>query len=163
MGVTNVAGPAKTPVIINEIKGNPGKRKKKTTVPTNKNIPYLVTPDHLSKTGKYWFKKLVDDFNQIGLIEQLDRLALELLVESYAEYRSHCKVVDEEGATYKTTATSGEIVIKANPAVAMKSDAWKRLKSMMEQFGMTPSARSKLDINFQEDVDPLEDFLSRRD
>ncbi|WP_252493616.1 P27 family phage terminase small subunit, partial [Escherichia coli] len=55
----------------------------------------------------------------------LDARALELLVEAYTEYRHHCETLDVEGYTYRTETQSGDVLIKAHPAAAMKADAWK--------------------------------------
>jgi P27 family predicted phage terminase small subunit len=35
-------------------------------------------------------------------------------------------------------------MIKAHPAAIMKADAWKRLRAMLGEFGMTPASRSKV-------------------
>jgi len=44
------------------------------------------------------------------------------------------------GETYVTEAG----LIKAHPAVAMRNDAARRLQSLLAEFGMTPSSRSKV-------------------
>jgi P27 family predicted phage terminase small subunit len=44
-------------------------------------------------------------------------------------------------------------MIKAHPAAIMKADAWKRLRAMLAEFGMTPASRSKVSINKPDAVD----------
>ncbi|SQI37952.1 Phage terminase, small subunit [Providencia alcalifaciens] len=92
----------------------------------------------------------------------LDAKALELLVEAYVEYRHHCEVLDTEGYTYNTTSMTGDIIKKAHPAAAMKADVWKRIRAMLSEFGMTPSARTKVSVKGPEQEDPLEAFLKKR-
>ncbi|MDE9558136.1 phage terminase small subunit P27 family, partial [Xenorhabdus bovienii] len=101
----------------------------------------------------------------LGVMSQLDAKALELLVEAYVEYRHHCDVLDREGYTYAVYSEdepdegkAREIrMIKAHPAAIMKADAWKRLRAMLGEFGMTPSTRAKVNMNSPDQADPLED------
>ena len=43
----------------------------------------------------------------------------------------------------------------------MRSDAARRLASLLAEFGLTPSTRSRLEINPPEELDPLQEFLAR--
>lgn len=92
----------------------------------------------------------------------MDAKALELLVEAYTEYRHHCDVLDEEGYTYKNNTESG-LMIKAHPSAAMKADAWKRIRAMLSEFGMTPASRTKVTMKTPAEEDPFTAFLKARD
>ncbi|WP_241648904.1 phage terminase small subunit P27 family [Rosenbergiella collisarenosi] len=155
-------GPPKTPTPLRVINGNPSKR------PINKSEPkpptgVPPTPKHFSKQEKYWFKRLGEELDCMGVITTLDGMALELLIGAYVEWRTHRDVLDEEGETYTTTTMTGDKLIKAHPRVGMMADAWKRLRGMMSEFGMTPAARSKVNANTPSEIDPLEEFLKARD
>ena len=154
-------GPPKTPTNLALVKGNPSKRA------LNKNEPkppsgVPPTPKHFDKQGKYWFKRMADELNAIGVISQLDARALELLVEAYTEYRHHCDTLEIEGYTYRTETNTGDVLIKAHPAAMMKADAWKRIRAMLGEFGMTPASRTKVGVNGPAEADPLEEFLKKR-
>ena len=82
---------------------------------------------------------MAEELNAEGIISQLDARALELLVEAYTEYRHHCEILDVEGYTYRTETQNGDVLIKAHPAAAMKADAWKRIRAMLAEFGMSPA------------------------
>ncbi len=163
-------GPPKTPTQLRLVRGNPSKR------PINKNEPkppvgIPPTPKHFDKQGKYWFKRMAEELDAIGVISQLDARALEMLVEAYTEYRHHCDTLDREGYTYAVYSDEDtderkprEIrMIKPHPAAAMKADAWKRLRGMLGEFGMTPASRSKISTSGPDEVDPLAEFMSARD
>ncbi|EKT55526.1 phage terminase small subunit P27 family [Providencia sneebia] len=157
-----MAGPPKTPTHLQLVRGNPSKRpinKKEHKPPSG--VP--PTPKYFDKQGKYWFKRMAEDLDALGVMSQLDAKALELMVEAYVEYRHHCDVLEEEGYTYNTTSMTGDIIKKAHPAVTMKADAWKRIRAMLGEFGMTPSARARVTINTPNDVDPFDEFLKARD
>lgn len=151
-------GPAKTPTHINKLKGNPGKRAVNKKEPKPKNgVPN--TPRYLKKMPKYWFEVLCKELDDIGVLTNLDSKALELLVEAYSEYRNHCDVLEAEGYSYKTD----DGLIKAHPVAAMKADAWKRVKAMLAEFGMTPSSRAKVSVISKDEFDPLEAFLKGKE
>ncbi|EKM0887305.1 phage terminase small subunit P27 family [Salmonella enterica] len=165
-----MSGPPKTPTHLRLVRGNPSKR------PINKNEPQPPkgvppVPKHFDKQGKYWFKRMAEELDAIGVISQLDARALELLVEAYTEYRHHCETLDREGYTYAVysddDADEGkkrEIrMIKPHPAAMMKADAWKRLRAMLAEFGMTTSSRSKVSKDKPDDDDLLSQFLNSRD
>ncbi|ADU68733.1 phage terminase small subunit P27 family [Pantoea sp. At-9b] len=156
-----MSGPPKTPTRLALVKGNPSKR------PINKNEPkppfgVPLTLKHFDKMGKYWFKRIGDELSAVGVMTTLDGKALELLIEAYTEYRQHCEILAEEGYTYKTVSATGEDIVKAHPAAVMKSDAWKRIRAMLTEFGMTPASRSKVGAKGPAEVDPLEEFLKKR-
>ncbi|AYL75986.1 phage terminase small subunit P27 family [Citrobacter freundii] len=165
-----MSGPPKTPTHLRLVRGNPSKR------PINKNEPQPPkgvppVPKHFDKQGKYWFKRMAEELDAIGVISQLDARALELLVEAYTEYRHHCETLDREGYTYAVysddDADEGQEreirMIKPHPAAMMKADAWKRLRAMLAEFGMTPSSRSKVSKDKPDDDDLLSQFLNSRD
>ncbi|KNA38762.1 phage terminase, small subunit [Escherichia coli M114] len=87
---------------------------------------------------------MAEELNAEGIISQLDTRALELLVEAYTEYRHHCETLDVEGYTYRTETQNGDVMIKAHPAAAMQADAWKRIRAMLAEFGMSPASRAKV-------------------
>lgn len=154
-------GPPKTPTHLALVKGNPSKRavnKKEPKPPSG--VPPV--PKHLDKMGKYWFKRIGEELDAVGVMTTLDGKALELLIEAYSEYRQHCDVLTEEGYTYKTVSATGEDIVKAHPAAVMKSDAWKRIRAMLSEFGMTPASRSKVGASGPAEADPLEEFLKKR-
>ncbi|QKJ47893.1 phage terminase small subunit P27 family [Proteus vulgaris] len=155
-----MAGLPKTPSHLQLVRGNPSKRpiNKKEPKPP-KGVP--PTPKHFTKQGKYWFKRIAEELDAMGVMSQMDAKALELLVEAYTEYRHHCDVLDEEGYTYKNNTESG-LMIKAHPSAAMKADAWKRIRAMLSEFGMTPASRAKVTMNTPAEEDPFEAFLKKR-
>ena len=157
-----MSGPPKTTTHLRLVKGNPSKRA------INKNEPKPPSgvppiPKHFDKRGKYWFKRMGEELDAVGVMSTLDAKALELLVEAYTEYRHHCEVLDEEGYTYQTGSATGEKIVKAHPAAAMKADAWKRIRAMLSEFGMTPASRSKVEIKAPAGEDPFAEFLKARD
>lgn len=154
-------GPPRTPTALRLVKGNPSKRA------INKNEPKPPSgvppiPKHFNKQEKYWFKRVGEELDCANVITKLDGMALELLIGAYVEWRKHRDVIDQVGETYNVTNMQGETLVKAHPRVVMMEKAWMRVHRMLSEFGMTPSARSKVSSEGKGEADPLEEFLNKK-
>jgi len=108
----------------------------------------------LSSDGQVAWGRLTVLLDRMGVLTEADGFALERLCDCYSEILALREVIDEQGRTYETTSTQGELVLKANPAVAMLADVDRRFKSYLVEFGLTPAARSKVQVK---DDEPKED------
>jgi len=136
---------------------------------TNKKEPkpkpaYNPTPpEWLDRKGKIAFRQLAKELNAMQILTTADRMALTLLCDAYSEYREARDIVKDKdnGPTYETINQMGDKMIRARPEVAMAADAWKRVRSMMSEFGLTPSSRSKVSAVGAKEEDPLASFLGK--
>lgn len=105
----------------------------------------------------------------MGVLTIADAMALEQLCGAYAEYRRHDAVLVSEGETYRAPLLDkrGDPVldrelqpvlgiVRTRPEVALRSDADKRLRAWLAEFGLTPSARSKVKADQPADPQPDE-------
>jgi P27 family predicted phage terminase small subunit len=76
-----------------------------------------------------------------GVLTVADGLALEALCETYADLVEAREALKERGAT---TYQSANGLIRPYPQVAHAADADRRLKTWLNEFGMTPAARAKV-------------------
>ena len=153
-------GPPPTPTALKLVKGNPGKRA------VNKREPAAqgelgAPPEHLGAIGKATWRQLVTLLRSMRLESAGDRRALELLVGAYEEWREARELVQREGMTYERSTAQGERIICAHPAVAIQADAMRRVQRLLLEFGLTPSARSRVQVGEPEAVDPMDAFLKR--
>ncbi len=147
-------GPPRTPTQIRRAKGNPGKRaynKREPKLPKGRpDVPSTVASDAVAY--EEW-NRLCDSAMSAEVLTKQDRAIVELAALAYAEYVDARRLIDDEGgATYETTNQTGGRVIKAHPAVAIRSDAWRRYRAAICELGFTPAARAKVST-----VDPAED------
>ena len=150
-----MAGRRPTPTELKLVRGNPGKRaiNKKEPKPARR-IP--SAPAHLTSEAQVAWGRLTVLLDRMGVLTEADGFALERLCDCYAEILALREVIDLQGRTYETTSTQGELVLKANPAVAMLADVDRRFKSYLVEFGLTPAARSKVQVKDNDDEeDPL--------
>lgn len=148
------------PTKLKIVQGNPGKRALNQDEPQpERAIP--KAPAHIPARAKKVWKAVATELDAMGVLTVADVLALELLVCSYDEYRRMRDVAETEGATYLTGGESG-LMHRARPEIAIGADAFRRCKSMLVEFGLTPSSRSRIKVQGEGEVDPFEELLRQQ-
>lgn len=151
-----------TPSHLRLIAGNRGKR------PINEDEPKPrrerpSAPAGVSDSAREVWGQTVLVLDEMGVLTTADSFAVEMLCEAIADHRSAVEqialnkkkskeetdvVTDSDwsacGHYYRTKSREGGFMWRSHPAVAMKSDADRRIKAWCAEFGMTPSARSRL-------------------
>lgn len=131
------------PTALKLVTGNPGKRR----LPKNEPKPRRVRPSppaHLSRDALVAWGAFSERLFPLGLLTELDAAALELLCENYAEIQLLRRDLDANGWFETITRTNGTQATVTRAAAARLSDAERRFRSMLVEFGLTPSARSKV-------------------
>ena len=158
-----MAGRPPTPIAIRQLTGNPGKR----AIPTDVPAPTAglgKPPTWLSRDARRHWRQIEPLLSSLGVLAVPDTLAFALLCDALAEYTEARQVIAETGATYMTVnSMSGIVMHRTRPEVGVAADAWRRINSMLGQFGMTPSARVRL-AGAAADIegDPMEELLHGR-
>jgi P27 family predicted phage terminase small subunit len=101
-----------------------------------------------------WLVKKLDD---LGVVAEVDAMALQMLADAWEDYQSARAVVKEQGPTYATTTAQGDMMWRPRPEVLMMNQSWAKVEKMMVQFGLTASSRTKIET--QEKIETLEDLL----
>lgn len=146
-------GPPPDPSAMRLLKGNPGKRqvnKAEPMPPAGRTKP----PSWLKGRARRLWGRIAPILSRMKVLTSADPHALALLCDAYAEYLDARDVVRAEGSVYESrhiqTDKDGHmierIIIRPRPEVAIASDAWKRIRAMMQEFGLTPSSRSRIEV-----------------
>lgn len=168
-----MGGRKRKPTHMRLLEGNAGHRPVNPAEPhPERGVPSC--PKHLSARAKQTFRKLGKQLDEIGVITKADGLALELLVTAYDEFRDARDLIHDaaaekvfedkqvveqkDGLIYKSLTANG-VILRAHPANALATNAWRRTASMLAEFGLTPASRSKVSNVASDDEDPLEAFL----
>lgn len=156
-----MAGRRPTPTALKLVKGNPGKRAINKREPKPK-AKALTCPAHLSVKARAVFRKLNTLLNKMGVMTEADGLALERLCDCYADILACRELIERDGRTYKTVDQNGNTLVKNNPAVNQLRAADAQFKSYLVEFGLTPAARSKVNVDLDDDEkeDPLGSYFS---
>ena len=115
----------------------------------NANEPKLKSsvpdmPKTLTKNAKAYWRFIVPKISAMGILTDVDGTALQMLCETYAEWIDLCHKITAFGDTTYETEKDGLIMHRSRPEVAQRSDAARRLQSLLAEFGITPAARSKV-------------------
>ena len=153
-------GPPPKPTALKILAGNPGKR--------SLNFDQPRAPES-SGQRPGWLKGLArkkwDTMHallcEMRIMTAADELALTMLCETWAEWQAAREVIARKRATYESATKSGDRIIRARPEVAIAADAWRRVRAMLMEFGLTPSSRSRIQVGPDDHKDPMDEFLRR--
>ena len=151
------------PTQLKLIEGNRGKRplnrKEARTIPA---LP--APPPHLTADALEEWHRVAHWLHQIGLLSEVDRAALAAYAQSYGRWvqaeRAIAKMAEKDqltgGLMIKTT--NGNAI--QNPLVGTANKAAADMMRYAAEFGMTPSARTRIAAEAPEDSeDPAERFF----
>jgi P27 family predicted phage terminase small subunit len=137
-----IRGRKPKPTNLKILNGNPGKR------PINKNEPKPSPiapkcPQWLTPEAKREWKRIVPDLERLGLLTVVDRVALAGYCQAYARWREAEEFITKHGSIFKTP--SG--YIQQVPQVSIAQKNLLIVKGFCAEFGLTPSARSRINVN----------------
>jgi P27 family predicted phage terminase small subunit len=161
MGGKGSGGRNRKPTAVRKLQGNAGKRKLNHREPKPKlGIPEM--PRHLSKVAVLAWKRLIPILMAMKILTVADGDALAAYCSSIAQWAMAEAAIAKYGILCaELEPLTGVGVLKTNPAVRVKSDALRHMRSFESEFGLTPASRSKLQINADsDDADPFENFLN---
>ncbi len=148
-------GPAPQPTAIKEQRGNPGHRRLNRREPEPK--PGIPTPPSwLSDRAKTHWWDISKELFRLGVLTILDRDALALLCDEYAEVIELRIYLRRHKRVYTTISRIGQKMDRQRPEVRLLNEARKRYKALLEQFGMTPSSRTRVTSKTDDPEDELE-------
>ncbi len=130
----------------------------------NKAEPDL--PVSIPKIPDYFDKYAIEAFEFLGvktyemrIVTEADKMALELLAESYSEYRKAIEIIKDKGLTYSIRDRSGNEIIKPRPENLIKDKAMNRMRSLLTEFGLTPSSRARVNAKEKIEISDIENLI----
>lgn len=104
----------------------------------------VAPPRGMRKEAVAEWRRLAPVLVELCVLTTADLAALRAVCEAWCDYVSAQRVATKAGAYYKTTSRDGSTMIRAHPAIADRSDAWRRYRSGLVEFGLTPASRSRV-------------------
>ena len=146
-----------TPTAIKILHGNPGKR------PLNKHEPMPekkapTCPKWLDDEAKKEWKRLAPQMEQLGILTEADRTAFASYCQAYARWKEAEEFISQHGTIVKTPSGYWQQV----PQVSIAQTYLKIMNKIAEQFGLTPSSRSRIiagSDDYSASKDDMEDLL----
>ncbi|CQR74972.1 Phage terminase, small subunit [Sporomusa ovata DSM 2662] len=144
------------PTALKILEGNPGKRQLNNSEPTPvKKAPKC--PSWLDTEAKKEWRRLTKQLEDLGLLTIVDMAAFAGYCQAYARWKEAEEFISKHGTIVKTPSGYWQQV----PQVSIAQTYLKIMNKFCEQFGLTPSARSRIvtDAGQQNEADPMELIL----
>ncbi len=137
-------GPPPQPTKLRLLRGNPGKRSINRREPS----PPVAAPScpiWLSPEAKHIWKETVPLLKEMRILTRIDRDALAAYCQSYARWKAAEQFLDQHGEIYPVKDKSGSVrFMKQFPQVSIAQSYLQIVRSYQQEFGMTPSARTRV-------------------
>ncbi len=144
------------PTAIKVLEGNPGKRELNQREPKpGKRAPKC--PMWLDTEAKKEWRRTAKQLEQLGILTQVDMAAFAGYCQAYARWKEAEEFISKHGTIVKTPSGYWQQV----PQVSIAQTYLKIMHKFCEQFGLTPSARSRIvaDSGHNDTTDPMELIL----
>ena len=145
------------PTHLKLVTGNPGRRPmNKAEAKPAPNLP--SPPPELSDDAKVEWGRVSEELYNLGLLTRIDRAGLAAYCQAYGRWITAERVIAEMAA--RDRATSGLLVKTTNgnaiqnPLVGTANKAMSDMMRYAAEFGMTPSARSRINAEGKHEEDP---------
>ena len=151
-------GPAPKPTAIKRIAGTYRPDRSAANEPQPE-IPERTpsVPSHLSEAARAEWYRVAKELHGLGLLTRIDVTALAAYCETFATWVEALDKCREMGLIVKSP--NGFPI--QNPYLSVASQAEKRMRQWLGEFGMTPSSRSRVSVpQAEETVDEYEAFLN---
>lgn len=155
-------GPRPTPNKVLRLRGswradlNPGEPKPPAGKPT--------CPAWLDDEAKAAWRQLVPMLHITGLLTQIDRNALARYCQLFARWKKCELFIQKYGNTYPLKDDKGAIkCFMQFPEVSIANSLAKQLTRLEQEFGLTPSSRSRISVEVKANAaDAQQDALRRK-
>lgn len=135
------------PTAVKMLEGNPGKRNLNVKEPQPaKKAPRC--PVWLEDEAKKEWKRMAKQLEQLGILTDIDMAAFAGYCQAYARWKEAEEFITQHGTIVKTPSGYWQQV----PQVSIAQTYLKIMNKFCEQFGLTPSARSRLATDVGEDA-----------
>lgn len=157
------SGRKPTPTALKLVKGNPGKRalnKREARV----KLSQPTAPAFLNDDAKAEWQRVSGTLFAAGLMTELDRAALAAYCQAYGRWAEAERALarmaakDDANRALMVKTVGGNAI--QNPLVGIANKAKADMVRYAVEFGMTPSARSKVEAQDSPDADPAQEFFN---
>ncbi len=155
-------GPAPEPTALKLLKGNPGRRPINDREPRPKSKRPRC-PRWLDKDAKAAWKDLVPELEAMGVLSRVDGNALTRYCTLWSRWKKAELFLQKHGDSYPIKDEKGKLKYLAQfPQVGVANKLAVQLTRLEQEFGMTPSSRTRIRIERDDQIDEFEAFLQAK-
>jgi P27 family predicted phage terminase small subunit len=146
MGGRGSGGKNRKPTAQKQAEGNPGKRKLNAREP--KALPgEPQMPAWLNKAARKVWPEICETLFAAGVLYKSDGIAVAALCSSLVLFQKADAAIAKYGSLHvELDEVTGAGVLRTAPAVRVRSDALKHLRSSWQAFGLDPSSRGGIRV-----------------
>jgi phage terminase, small subunit, putative, P27 family len=149
------AGRKPKPTAVKQLEGNPGKRSLNTREP-KPNARAPKCPAWLENEAKKEWRRMCKQLEHLGILTEIDMAAFAGYCQAYARWKDAEEFITKHGTIVKTPSGYWQQV----PQVSIAQTYLKIMNRFCEQFGLTPSSRSRINTEKATEADdPMELIL----
>jgi P27 family predicted phage terminase small subunit len=148
-------GPAPMPYELRVLRGS-ATAKRTSSVKPARSIP--TCPRVLKGESRRVWKRLTAELNAMGLLYGCDLAMLTALAEAWGEFVETSTELNTTGKTF--TTDKGYVAV--HPLVGIKNAAAERVVKISREFGLSPSARTRIQQPEESKPDDFEGFIANR-
>lgn len=146
-------GRAPKPSSLKLVQGNPGRR----PIGNDEPLPEIVAPDcpaHLTPDARAEWDRIMPLLIRLKIVSEIDTAALALYCQSYGRWqeaeRKIAEMKEKGGDGLLVKAPSGYPI--QNPYLAIANRAMEDCNKYLQQFGLSPAARTRVTVSLQGDL-----------
>jgi P27 family predicted phage terminase small subunit len=143
------------PAAVKRLLGNPGKRAIRPDLPSPAGVPSMPARLMVEPVAVAKWNEFVPLLLELGTLTLADGEALATLCEVYAATQA-CLLELRAGGPVMHTDLGG---VKPNPAGPLYRSLVALQASLMGEFGLTPTSRTRLGAKEEKPTDEVEDFF----
>lgn len=128
------------PTALKVLRGNPGRRPLNKSEPQPARAEDLAPPRALKGAAAEEWKRIAPKLQRLGLLTEIDDSALTAYCVTWARWLDAETQIREHGMVLK--GRKGAPIL--SPYLGIAARTMQQLKQWLEQFGMTPSSRSRV-------------------
>lgn len=146
------------PTVLKKLRGNPGKRAYNDLEPMPDKLERFPDPPKgmPAAAKKEWYEVGPLLFN-VGCLTSVDLTPFKIYCLEFHKYQQAIRFVKKHGAVL-VNQTSG--VYYTNPAENQANKLKDSMRKFWSDFGMTPVARTRIEVDDAPKEDPMEKFLA---
>lgn len=149
-------GPPPSPTTLKLLRGEKKSRINQREPKPDPSDRAPACPAWLSAEAKRVWRSLVPEMHRKGLMTTWDREAFAVFCEAVVHHRKACEMVDSSAILVR----GGQGNFVKNPALQIVRDSAQTIRSFAQEFGLTPSARSGIEMPKTEEMAAARRLLS---
>jgi len=138
-----VRGRKPVPEALNEARGNPGKRARKTAATESFSPAGVTAPTYLSAKGKRYWQEVAGYLIESRIVRASDRNALARYCQTLSDYVEVTRELNKQGHVYTSKSNHGEL-LRISPHFMVQERLVKRLQDLEDRFGLSPASRQQI-------------------